>query len=76
MLRGTIRDHVTQQRRPLLGFFACEQDLSDEVPDVLLPDAVVLEAEPVVVVRGIAGEAVLIPPRPAAGRMPGQAAGH
>jgi hypothetical protein len=45
-----------------LGFFACEQDLSDEVPDVPLPDAVVLEAEPVFVVRGIAGEAVLIPP--------------
>ena len=40
MLRGTIRDHVTQQRRPFLRFFACEQDLSHELPDDPLPDAV------------------------------------
>ena len=40
MLRGTIRDHVTQQRRPFVRFFACEQDLSHEPPDAPLPDAV------------------------------------
>ena len=40
MLRGTIRDHVTQQRRPFLRFFACEEDVSHELPDTPLPDAV------------------------------------
>ena len=45
MLRGTIRDHVTQQRRPFLRFFACAEDLSHEPPDAPLPDAVVTEAE-------------------------------
>jgi hypothetical protein len=55
MLRGTIRDHVTQQRRPFLRFFACEQDLSHEPPDAPLPDAVVLGAEPFLVVGAIAG---------------------
>ena len=55
MLRGTIRDHVTQQRRPFLRFFACEQDLSHEPPDVPLPDAVASGAEPLIVLGAIAG---------------------
>ena len=55
MLRGTIRDHVTQQRRPFLRFFACEEDLSHEPPDALLPDAVASGAEPLVVLGAIAG---------------------
>jgi len=55
MLRGTIRDHVTQQRRPFLRFFACEQDLSREPPDAPLPDAVASGAEPLFVVGAIAG---------------------
>ena len=46
MLRGTIRDHVTQQRRPFVRFFACEEDLSHEPPDAPLPDAVATGAEP------------------------------
>ena len=55
MLRGTIRDHVTQQRRPFLRFFACEQDLSHEPPDALLPDAVASGVEPFIVIGAIAG---------------------
>jgi hypothetical protein len=55
MLRGTIRDHVTQQRRPYVRFFACEQDLSHEQPDALLPDAVATGAEPFLVVGAMAG---------------------
>ena len=55
MLRGTIRDHVTQQRRAFVRFFACEQDLSHELPDAPLPDAVASGAEPFVVVGAIAG---------------------
>ncbi len=55
VLRGTIRDHVTQQRRPFLRFFACEQDLSHELPDAPLPDAVATGAEPFLVVGAIAG---------------------
>lgn len=55
MLRGTIRDHVTQQRRPFLRFFACEEDLSHESPDTLLPDAVATAAEPLLIVGAIAG---------------------
>src|SRR5438270_12222761 len=55
MLRGTIRDHVTGQRRPMLRFFACEQDLSHEPPDAPLPDAVAAGAEPFFVVGAIAG---------------------
>jgi molybdopterin synthase sulfur carrier subunit len=55
MLRGTIRDHVTQQRRPFLRFFACEQDLSHEPPDTPLPDAVVKGVEPFLVVGAMAG---------------------
>jgi hypothetical protein len=55
MLRGTIRDHVTHQRRPFLRFFACEQDLSHEPPDTPLPDAVASGAEPFLVVGAMAG---------------------
>ena len=55
MLRGTIRDYTTQHRRPLLRFFACEQDLSDEPPDAPLPAAVVTGAEAFWVVGAIAG---------------------
>jgi sulfur-carrier protein len=55
MLRGTIRDHVTQQRRPFLRFFACEQDLSHDLPDAPLPDAVASGAEPLLIVGAIAG---------------------
>jgi hypothetical protein len=55
MLRGTIRDHVTQQRRPFLRFFACEQDLSLEPPDAPLPETVATGAEPFLVVGAIAG---------------------
>ena len=55
MLRGTIRDHVTRQRRPFVRFFACEQDLSHEQPDAPLPDAVCSGAEPFLIVGAIAG---------------------
>jgi sulfur-carrier protein len=55
MLRGTIRDHVTQERRPFVRFFACEQDLSHETPDTPLPAAVVEGKEPYLVVGAIAG---------------------
>ena len=55
MLRGTIRDHVTQQRRPYLRFFACMQDLSLEPPDAPLPDAVAAGTEPLRVLGAIAG---------------------
>ena len=55
MLRGTIRDQVTQQRRAFLRFFACEEDLSHESPDAPLPDAVAKGAEPLLVVGAIAG---------------------
>ena len=55
VLRGTIRDQVTEQRRPFLRFFACEQDLSHEPPDALLPEAVATGAESFMVVGAIAG---------------------
>ncbi len=55
MLRGTIRDHVTHERRPFLRFFACEEDYSLESPDARLPDAVAEEAEPFMIVGAIAG---------------------
>ena len=55
MLRGTIRDHVTQQRRPFLRFFACGEDWSHESPDAPLPDAVATGAEPFLVVGALAG---------------------
>lgn len=55
MLCGTIRDHVTQQRRPFLRFFACGEDLSLESPDAPVPAAVVSGAEPFMIVGAIAG---------------------
>ena len=55
MLRGTIREHGTQQRRPFLRFFACEEDLSHESPDAPLPDAVASGAEPFLIIGAIAG---------------------
>jgi len=60
MLCGTLRDHVTQQRRPFVRFFACEEDLSHEPPDAPLPDAVVKGDEPFLVVGAIAGGAAPI----------------
>jgi molybdopterin synthase sulfur carrier subunit len=55
MLRGTIRDHDTQQRRAFLRFFACEEDLSHESPDAPLPEAVASGKEPFIVIGAIAG---------------------
>jgi sulfur-carrier protein len=55
MLRGTIRDQGTQQRRAFLRFFACEEDLSHESPDAPLPEAVATGAEPYLVVGAMAG---------------------
>jgi hypothetical protein len=55
MLRGTIRDHVTQERRAFLRFFACQEDLSHELPDALLPDLVASGKEPFLIVGAIAG---------------------
>jgi sulfur-carrier protein len=55
MLRGTIRDHVTQLRRPMVRFFACGEDLSHESPDALLPHAIANGAEPFVIIGAIAG---------------------
>jgi hypothetical protein len=54
-LRGTIRDQVTKRRRPMIRFFACEEDLSDESPDEPLPEAVVSGAEPFLVIGAMAG---------------------
>jgi len=54
-LRGTIRDQITQQRRPFVRFFACEEDLSHDPPDAPLPDAVATGTEPFLVVGAIAG---------------------
>ena len=55
VLRGTIRDHVTQRRRPFLRFFACEEDLSHDLPDAPLPEPVAKGAEPFLVVGAMAG---------------------
>ena len=55
MLRGTIRDQVTHQRRAFLRFFACQEDLSHESLDTPLPDAVVSGAEPLLIVGAMAG---------------------
>lgn len=55
MLCGTIRDHVSKQRRPFLRFFACQEDLSHEPPDALLPDAVASGREPLLIIGAIAG---------------------
>ena len=55
VLRGAIRDHVTQRRRPFVRFFACERDLSHDAPDAPLPDAVATGAEPLLIVGAMAG---------------------
>jgi molybdopterin synthase sulfur carrier subunit len=55
MLRGAIRDHITQQRRPFLRFFACGEDLSHEQPGTPLPDAVATGTEPLLIIGAIAG---------------------
>ncbi len=55
VLRGTIRDHVTKERRPFLRYFACNQDLSHEAPDAPLPQPVATGAEPFIVLGAIAG---------------------
>ena len=55
MLRGAVRDHVTLKRRAFVRFFACEQDLSHESPDAILPDAVASGAEPFLIVGAMAG---------------------
>jgi molybdopterin synthase sulfur carrier subunit len=55
MLRGTVRDHVTQERRSLVRFFACGQDVSHELPDALLPAEVANGSEPFLVIGAIAG---------------------
>jgi sulfur-carrier protein len=55
MLQGTMRDHVTQQRRPFVRFFACQEDWSHESPDAPLPEAVASGAEPLFIVGAIAG---------------------
>ncbi len=55
MLRGTIRDHTTQHRRPFIRFFACGEDWSHESPDTPLPDAIATGAEPFLVVGALAG---------------------
>ena len=55
MLRGTMRDHVTKQRRPFVRFFACGQDLSHESADAVLPDAVATGSEPFLVIGAMAG---------------------
>jgi sulfur-carrier protein len=55
MLRGTVRDHTTQRRRPLVRFFACEEDVTHDEPDDPLPDAIASGAEPFFIVGAIAG---------------------
>ena len=55
MLRGTIRDHATRERRPFIRFFACQEDLSLDPPDAALPEAVVIGAEPFLIVGAMAG---------------------
>ena len=55
MLRGAIRDHVTQQRRPFLRFYACQEDLSHDPPDTPLPDSVATGKEPFLIIGAIAG---------------------
>jgi len=55
MLRGTMRDHTTQLRRPLVRFFACGEDVSHDLPDAPLPDAIAKGSEPFVIIGAIAG---------------------
>jgi sulfur-carrier protein len=59
MLEGTIRDHVTRLRRPFIRLFACQEDLSHELPDAPLPEAVVSGAEPLLIIGAIAGGSAL-----------------
>jgi molybdopterin converting factor small subunit len=54
-LEGTIRDHVTLRRRPFVRFFACEQDISQEPPEVPLPEPVATGAEPLLIIGALAG---------------------
>lgn len=63
MLGGTLRDHVTKQRRPFVRFFACEEDLSHESPDAALPEAVASGTEPFLIVGAIAGGRPSLPVR-------------
>jgi molybdopterin synthase sulfur carrier subunit len=55
MLRGTMRDHVSQQRRPLVRFFVCGEDISHDSPDTPLPDAIARGVEPLFIMGAIAG---------------------
>lgn len=55
VLRGTIRDHVTQRRRPLVRFFACERDISHDAPDTQLPGAIATGAEPLLIIGAMSG---------------------
>ena len=55
MLRGTVRDHATQRRRPLVRFFACEEDVTHDSPDEPLPQAIATGAEPFLIIGAIAG---------------------
>ena len=55
MLRGTIRNHVTRRRRPMVRFFACKEDVTHDPPDAPLPDAVASGAEPLLIVGAISG---------------------
>jgi molybdopterin synthase sulfur carrier subunit len=55
MLRGTVRDHLTGRRRPFVRFFACQQDISHESPDLLLPEPVAAGTEPLLIIGAIAG---------------------
>jgi sulfur-carrier protein len=61
MLCGTIRDHVTRERRAFLRFFACQQDISLDSPDMPLPDAVIQGREPLIVLGAVAGGALVFP---------------
>ncbi|MBV9742866.1 MAG: MoaD/ThiS family protein, partial [Acidobacteriia bacterium] len=58
MLQGTLRDHVTRQRRPFVRFFACQEDLSNDPPDTPLPEAVAFGTEPFLVVGAVAGGSI------------------
>jgi hypothetical protein len=55
MLRGTVREHVTLKRRPLVRFFACEEDISQDDPDMVLPEAIASGKEPFFIIGAIAG---------------------
>ncbi|HEX6993690.1 MAG TPA: MoaD/ThiS family protein [Gammaproteobacteria bacterium] len=55
MLRGTVRDHVTKKRRPLVRFFACQEDVTHEPPDAPLPAAIASGAEPFLIIGAVAG---------------------